>query len=81
VGFLYFSWIFCGDLFSKLWYLTIGIRALSSATKMGNFNFFQILEEEKEGHDTRTNTLVFGAEIAKLLIDLISSQKTTNFKK
>jgi hypothetical protein len=41
-------------LYSSLWYLTSGIRALSSATKRGNFFFYFCIffQEEKEGRDT-----------------------------
>jgi hypothetical protein len=69
VGFLY---IVLGSivvfLYSSLWYLTSGIRALSSATKRGNFFslFLQIFfQEEKEGRNTLDKSCSFCVEFVE----------------
>ena len=47
-----YIWIYCDILYSGLWFLTSGIRALSLAGVVGNyFLFLQIFFFGEEGHD------------------------------
>jgi hypothetical protein len=51
--------------YSDLWYLTSGIRALSSAKKKREFFFFLqgFKDKEKEGRDTQVNSCSFLSRI------------------
>jgi hypothetical protein len=49
-----YLWIYCDILYSGIWFLTIGIRALSLAGVVGNYFYFCrffFSEQKKEGRD------------------------------
>jgi hypothetical protein len=78
-------WIYCDILYSGLWFLTIGIRALSRAGVVGNyFLFLQIFffrRRKKRAATFQTFSVYFVQNLQKRVVYLSSSQKNTQFKK
>jgi hypothetical protein len=71
-------------LYSSIWYLTIGIIALFSPTKMGNFFLFCkfFFRNIKKGHETLDKPCIFFCGIFKKWLNIcIPLVEKTNFKK
>jgi hypothetical protein len=63
-----YLWIYCDILYSGIWFLTSGIRALSRAGVVGNyFLFLQIFfsEKKKEGRDIPDIFSIFLCKICR----------------
>jgi hypothetical protein len=80
-----YLWIYCDILYSGLWFLTIGIRALSLARVVGNyFLFLQIFffgEEKRGPQNFRHFQYISVKNLQKRVVYLSSSQKNTQVKK
>jgi hypothetical protein len=80
-----YLWIYCDILYSVIWFLTSGIRALSLADIVGKYFLFFVdvfFREEKKGpRHSRNFQYIYVKNLQKLVVDLSSSQKNTQFEK
>jgi hypothetical protein len=76
-----YLWIYCDILYSGIWFLTSGIRALSLAGVVAKyFLFLQIFFSEKKKRAATFQTFSV-KKLQKRVVDMSSSQKNTQFKK